>query len=98
MTKRITFTFQDGNPDNAPEFPIYSTIEATHEFDENSTWDVVMDAFVKFLGHAWGYDISDKVDYDTLQERLDKFQDEWNDLYEDEDCGDPDCPSCNQDK
>jgi hypothetical protein len=76
MTKRISFSFSQYDEDNAPEFATLSEIVATHEFDENSTWDVVMEDFVKFLSHCWGYDIGKKVSYETFGDRLKKMHDE----------------------
>lgn len=72
MTKRFSFTYYD-DTDSSPEFPSETQINASYEFDDNSTWDVVLDQFVKFLGHCWGYDISDKVSYESMDDKLQRI-------------------------
>lgn len=74
MTKHFSFTYRDGDEANAPEFPTETSITVNHSFDDNSTWDVVLEQFLKFLGHAWGYDISDQVRFETVKEKLDRLR------------------------
>lgn len=76
MSKRISFNYIDGDEANAPEFPESTQITASFVFSDESTWDVVLEAFVKFLGHCWGYDISDKVDFETMSDKLQRLRDQ----------------------
>lgn len=40
------------------------------EFDDAVTWDEVLQKFLKFLGAAYGYDISDEVSFTTTEDRI----------------------------
>lgn len=60
------------------------------EFDDATTWDVVLEKFIKFLSAAYGYDISDSISYTTVADRIEaaraKFGNtSWDDEEETED-------------
>lgn len=75
--KTFTFTFDGAdNSDVSDDFPIKEFITKTIHVDANATWDLVLKQFVLFLGHCWGYDIADKVSYETLQSKLDKLMEQ----------------------
>lgn len=60
------------------EYPIRTEIQKKVTFDDFTTWDRVLDQFVQFLGHVYGYDISEKVAYYKYEERLAEAQRVWN--------------------
>lgn len=71
-TKHFQFSYKDTSP-GYEQFPEGKIIDVSMSFDEGITWDAVMREFVQFLGHCWGYDISEKVDYDTLEKKIDRL-------------------------
>jgi len=40
-----------------------------------ASWDEVLKHFVTFLGNCYGYDISDEVDYTTVDDRVQRAMD-----------------------
>lgn len=82
MTKQFTFSYFD-DTDSGCEYPTQADVTASYNFDDNSTWDVVLEKFVAFLGLCWGYDISDRVQFKSLRDRIEA-------LYEDGVLGDDD--------
>jgi hypothetical protein len=79
--KTFSFSYTDSEGDGV-EYPSFEEISQTVEFDDNTTWCAVLKAFIKFLSNAWGHDISDKVEYSTLQDKLQKLRDDgilWDD-------------------
>lgn len=79
--KTFTFSYNTSEGDGV-EFPSFESVEQTVQFDDGATWDAVLKVFIKFLGNAWGYDISDAVQFSTLQDKLQKLRDDgvlWDD-------------------
>lgn len=99
-TKRFVFAFEqhDSHARQQYEFPHRTQMQVTHDFDVDCTWDTVLRQFIQFLSGVYGYDISESVSYETLEEKLDRLRQTHYDPYEGEDCDDPDCSYCNNDK
>jgi hypothetical protein len=63
MNKTFTFEYrvaEDGDDDRVP-YPVYSNLNATHEFHDACTWDVVLWQFCKFLEHSGYIGITERV-------------------------------------
>lgn len=71
--KQFYFTYDSDEDDCGPEFPLKQRITSEFTVYDEATWDVVLQKFLEFLSSVWGYDISKKVNYETLSERLDKL-------------------------
>lgn len=86
MSNIKSFDFSYYGPDCSDvsdEFPVRTTITKNIEMSEDATWDVVLNEFLLFLGHCWGYDIKSQVSYDTFDTRIQKMRDSG--ILEDED-------------
>lgn len=82
MTMNFRFVFSSENPDQADYFPIEKTLEADLVFDDAISWDKVLEQFLQFLGSCYGYDITDQVRYETLDEKVARLKEEigdWDD-------------------
>jgi hypothetical protein len=71
-TKVFRFEYTD-DAAGFGEFPDYKDINVTLRYDDGTTWCAVLRDFVQFLGHCYGYDISDQVQFESLDERLDRL-------------------------
>ena len=76
-----------GTPDS--EYPISSEHTATHAFESSTTWQAVLNQFVHFLEGIYGYNISDQVHYETLEDKLERLRSRLDDEEE----SDEDTPS-----
>lgn len=76
-----------GTPDS--EYPISSEHTATHAFESSTTWHAVLNQFVHFLEGIYGYNISDQVHYETLEDKLERLRSRLDDEEE----SDEDTPS-----
>jgi hypothetical protein len=81
--KVFRFEYSDDSPGYG-EFADYKDIHMTLRYDDAITWDVVLNDFVKFLGHAWGYDISDQVKIKDYKQKISDLMDDLYDPSEDE--------------
>lgn len=72
--KHFYFTYDSDEDDCGAEFPVTSRITSEFKVHDDATWDVVLKEFLKFLGAAWGYDLLDKVSYETLHDKLDRLR------------------------
>lgn len=77
--KQFTFTYADNSEEGFGIFPNSKTITVNLSYEDGTTWDAVLRDFVQFLGHCWGYDISEKVDYDTLDKKLARIKEKLDD-------------------
>ena len=68
------YTYDDNDLDG--EYPVRTELTKKVVFDDFTTWDKVLDQFVLFLGHVYGYDISDKVEYFSFEERIQRLREE----------------------
>lgn len=82
MTMNFRFVFSTENTDSTDYFPIEKTLEADLVFDDAISWDKVLEQFLQFLGSCYGYDITDQVRYETLDEKVARLKEEigdWDD-------------------
>lgn len=53
---------------------VHAGNDGNWSFDRNyeygTSWDVVLQDFLQYLSGIYGYDISQKVSYETLEERV----------------------------
>jgi hypothetical protein len=68
--------FTKGNEDVADEYAIEDNLMRNIKYDANITWDCVLRDFIGFLSAIYGYDISDKVKFQTLEDKLNKIREE----------------------
>lgn len=47
-----------------------------------ASWDEVLEQFVQFLGGCYGYDISDEVEYTTVEDRIQRAKDKLKEQYD----------------
>lgn len=101
-TKRFNFTYEqyDTPERQQSEFPHRSMVTAAHDFDVDCTWDVILDQFIHFLSSIYGYDISQSVSYEKLEDRIQRLRDQGV-LYDDPEawddeqpCTKANCPAC----
>lgn len=74
----FTYSYHDEDRDNDGEYPTSVSLEKHLTFDECATWDAVLKEFLLFLGHVYGYDITDQVSFMTLEDRLDRIREKNN--------------------
>lgn len=82
MTMNFRFVFSTENTDSTDYFPIEKTLEADLVFDDAISWDKVLEQFLQFLGSCYGYDITDQVRYESLDEKIARLKEEvgdWDD-------------------
>lgn len=82
MTMNFRFVFSTENTDSTDYFPIEKTLEADLVFDDAISWDKVLEQFLQFLGSCYGYDITDQVRYESLDEKVARLKEEigdWDD-------------------
>jgi hypothetical protein len=73
-TKDFHFKYEGPDcSDVADEFPIYTSITKNIELAEHVTWDIVLNEFLLFLGHCYGYDIKSQVEYKNFSGRLEQL-------------------------
>lgn len=84
---RFNHVDTSGTPDS--EYPISSEHTATHAFESSTTWHAVLNQFVHFLEGIYGYNISDQVHYETLEDKLERLRSRLDDEEE----SDEDTPS-----
>ena len=65
---RITISVDQENPELA-DFANYENHKFSFEYGDATKWSVPLRDFIKVLSFAYGYDISDKVDIDSVSER-----------------------------
>lgn len=63
-------TFHNDSCDG--QFPLQKQSATTVVFEQDQPWMAPLDEFIKFLSSIYGYDISDSVTYETLEEKLKK--------------------------
>lgn len=77
MQKDDTVIYRFSRVDNCGimdnEYPISSKHKATHVFDSSTTWHAVLNQFIHFLEGIYGYNISDQVHYETLEDKLERL-------------------------
>lgn len=86
MTMNFRFVYSTEYPDQS-DFPVEKTLEADMVFDDAATWDKVLDQFIQFLGNCYGYDLTNQVSYESIQDKLIRLKDEhpdWDEWAEDE--------------
>lgn len=73
------YTFQYSLQDDCgPNFPIAKTAQTSVQFHDEATWDVVLNEFISFLSSVYGYDISQSVHFESLEEKLAKTREKYN--------------------
>lgn len=93
MTQRYTFGFyqkDDEHDDYSSEFPIEKQIDHHVSFSDNTTWCVVLESFLDFLGNVYGYDVRQSVQFKSLAEKLAEVKNKYgieddDEYYEEED-------------
>lgn len=74
MQKDDTVIYKFKHVDNCgimdSEYPLHSEHTATHVFESSTTWHAVLNQFIHFLEGIYGYNISDQVHYETLEDKL----------------------------
>lgn len=77
-TKRFVFSYEKyDSPDRQmSEYPHRSMIQASHDFDADCTWDAIVEQFLNFLSGIYGYNINDQVQYETLEDKIQRLRDQ----------------------
>jgi ribosome assembly protein YihI (activator of Der GTPase) len=52
--------------------------------DEATTWDEILEKFLKFLSAVYGYEISDQVQFNTIHDRIAAAEDHIAFKYEED--------------
>lgn len=93
MQKDDTVIYKFKHVDNCgimdSEYPLHSEHTAMHVFDSSTTWHAVLNQFVHFLEGIYGYNISDQVHYETLEDKLERLRSR----FDNEEESDEDTPS-----
>lgn len=83
MQKDDTVVYEFKHVDNCgiidSEYPLHSEHTAMHVFDSSTTWHAVLNQFVHFLEGIYGYNISDQVHYETLEDKLERLRSRLDD-------------------
>ena len=77
--KILRFEYVSSGP-GFGEYPNSTSITKTLRYDDATTWDVVLRDFISFLGHCWGYDISDKIEFKNYNQNMTR----WEELHDEE--------------
>ena len=64
--KTMRFGFTHNSSDGDWSFDNY--------YEDGTPWPVILRDFLSFLSGVYGYDIHKKVEYETLEERLERIQ------------------------
>ena len=77
-TKRFVFAYEQyDSPDReCSEFPLRTASTVTHDFDVDCTWDTILTQFIHFLSSIYGYDISQSVQFETLEDKIRRIETE----------------------
>lgn len=67
---RYTFTCSQYDDESSAQFPVQKDVNISLTFQDEATWDAVLDEFISFLGGIYGYDIHKSVKYLKLEEKI----------------------------
>lgn len=79
MTQRYTFECYQVDEDDcqSSDFPISKKISSELLYDDQTTWCVVLENFLDFLGNVYGYDIRQSVKFKSLQEKIEALKNHY---------------------
>lgn len=78
------FTHRDFYPEADGDFPNQSINSKNVIFKDGTTWPVVLEQFLDFLGSVYGYDIRKQVKYATFTERMEALSEDYPEAFDDE--------------
>jgi len=85
---KVIYTFAYVDKQECEGYPDETSLTKVSVFDSNSTWDIVLRDFIRFLEGVYGYNISDQIEIETARDRLDRILAERKLKDEDEDTSD----------
>lgn len=80
MAQRYIFECYQSEDDdtNWSEFPITKKVSSELVFDDQTTWCVVLENFLDFLGNVYGYDVRSSVKFKSLQEKIEAMKQKYD--------------------
>lgn len=70
---RFNFTYFEDCEASAG-FPDTKHIDYTVTYDDATTWCVVLEEFIGFLGSVYGYEVRDSIEFKSLKEKIEMLK------------------------